>query len=109
MRVPSSRLPGDRIALLAGLTGEQQAQNHPDSLPPSASDIRSLISNRARRGIIACHDGSLYVFEIVGNPVPGYTIDNDRIDRISKLWGNDEVRLLRAFENELGVHVEHIC
>ena len=38
--------------------------NHPDSFPPSAADIRSLIANRARRGIIACHDGSLYVFEV---------------------------------------------
>ena len=81
--------------------------NHPDSLPPSASDIRSLVSNRAQRGVIACHDGTLYVFEIIGDPVPGYTIDDDRVDRISRLWGQDEVRLFRAFEDELGVRVEH--
>ena len=45
--------------------------NHPDSLPPSASDIRSLVSNRAQRGVIACHDGTLYVFEIIGDPYLG--------------------------------------
>ena len=82
--------------------------NHPDSLPPSASDIRSLISNRARRGIIACHDGSLYVFEIVGKPVPGYTIDDETIRVLSQLRGRNEPDLLRGFKESLGVQVEHL-
>lgn len=43
-----------------------------------------------------------------GEPAPGYTIDNDRVDRIQELWGADEARLLRAFRDELGVHIEHI-
>ena len=82
--------------------------NHPDSMPPSAPDILSLEATGAKRGVIACHDGSLYVFEIVGEPAPGYTIDNDRVDRIQELWGADEARLLRAFRDEPGVHIEHI-
>lgn len=77
-------------------------------MPPSAPDILSLEATGAKRGVIACHDGGLYVFEIVGEPAPGYTIDNDRVDRIQELWGADEARLLRAFRDELGVHIEHI-
>lgn len=83
--------------------------NHPDSMPPSAADIKSLVAHRARRGVIACHDGSLYVFWVVDEERAGYTVRNERVDRISRLWGDDESRLLRAFEDELGVHVEHLC
>ena len=82
--------------------------NHPDSMPPSAADIKSLVAHRARRGVIACHDGSLYVFWVVDEERAGYTVRNERVDRISRLWGDDESRLLRAFEDELGVHVEHL-
>lgn len=82
--------------------------NHPDSMPPSAADIKSLVAHRARRGVIACHDGSLYVFWVVDEERAGYTVRNERVDRISRLWGDDESRLFRAFEDELGVHVEHL-
>ena len=82
--------------------------NHPDSMPPSAADIKSLVAHRACRGVIACHDGSLYVFWVVDEERAGYTVRNERVDRISRLWGDDESRLLRAFEDELGVHVEHL-
>lgn len=82
--------------------------NHPDSMPPSAADIQSLVATGARRGVIACHDGSIYVFDTVGEPAPGYNIDGRSVDRIMRLWGDDENRLLRAFEDWLGVRVEHL-
>lgn len=82
--------------------------NHPDGFPPSAADICSLIANRARRGIIACHDGSLYVFEIVGDLVPGYSIDDATIRMLSQLRGGSEPDLLRGYEESLGVRVEHL-
>ena len=82
--------------------------NHPDSLPPSASDVRSLISNRARRGIVACHDVSLYVFEIVGDPAPGYTVDDKTIQMLSLLRSGSESDLLKGYEESLGVRVEHL-
>lgn len=82
--------------------------NHPDSSCPSASDIRSLIATGARRGVIACHDGSLYSYEVVGDPAPGYTVDDDTIRMLAQLRGGDEADLLKGFEESLGVHVEHL-
>ncbi len=82
--------------------------NHPDSLPPSAADIRSLMANHARRGVVACHDGSIYVFWVLDAERAGYTVSDEKVDRMTRLWGDDESRLLRAFEDELGVHVEHL-
>lgn len=82
--------------------------NHPDSLPPSAADIKSLISTQAKRGVIACHDGSLYVFEITGSSAPGYTADDKTLRMIGCLRGSDEDDLLRGYEESLGVHVEHL-
>lgn len=81
--------------------------NHPDSMPPSASDIQSLRTSGARRGVIACHDGSLYVFWIVGDPAPGYTVDDATIRMLSQLRGSEE-DLLRGYEESLGVRVEHL-
>lgn len=82
--------------------------NHPDSMPPSAADIKSLVAHRARRGVIACHDGSLYVFWFVGDPAPGYTVDDDTIRLLSQLRGGSESDLLRGYEESLGVRVEHL-
>ena len=49
--------------------------NHPDSLPPSACDYLSVMMTGSTRGVVACHDGSLYVFEQTGPLAPGYTLD----------------------------------
>ena len=57
---------------------------------------------------VACHDGSLYVFEVVGNPVPGYSIDDATIRMLSQLRGGSEPDLLRGYEESLGVRVEHL-
>lgn len=89
----------DRVALV---------HSHPDSLPPSAADIQSLAATGAKRGVIACHDGSLYVFEIRGAPVPGYTISDETIRMLQQLRDKDESDVLRGYEESLGVHVEHL-
>ena len=80
--------------------------NHPDSMPPSAADIQSLIDTGARRGVIACHDGSLYVFEVVGDPAPGYNVSDATIRLMSLTRSGDD--LLRGYEDVMGVHVEHL-
>lgn len=103
----------ERLAKATSATVDDGAKiaivhNHPDSFPPSAADIRSLIANRARRGIIACHDGSLYVFEVIDAKRAGYTVSDEKVSRITRLWGDDEDRLLRAYGDEMGVHVEHL-
>lgn len=84
--------------------------NHPDSMLPSAADILSLISTGSKRGVICCHDGSIYVFEVVGKPAPGYTVSDSVIRRMVALRsGRSEASIMKAFEDNLGVHVEHLC
>ena len=82
--------------------------NHPDSMPPSAADINSLITTGARRGVIACHDGSIYVYEVIEDAARGYDVSEEGYARVLNLWGDDEGRLLRALRDELGVNVEHL-
>ena len=84
--------------------------NHPDSMSPSAADINSLITTGARRGVIACHDGSIYVYEVVSEPAPGYTISDSSIARMLGFRASDsEESVLKAFEECLGVRVEHLA
>lgn len=90
---------GDDVAIV---------HNHPDSSPPSAADINSLVSTGAKRGVIACHDGSVYVYEVVREPAVGYTISDADVGKVTVAWGDSEDRLLKAFEDMLGVHVEHL-
>ena len=83
--------------------------NHPGSSIPSALDIRSLISTGAKFGVIAAHDGTIYRFEVVGDSAPGYTIDAGTFRRLLRLRQDDsEKKLLEAFENLLGVRIEHL-
>lgn len=83
--------------------------NHPDSSPPPSADINSLVSTGARRGVIACHDGSVYVFEAVREPAPGYTFNDETISPMRSLRSpGGESDILRAYEDNLGVHVEHL-
>lgn len=83
--------------------------NHPGSSIPSAPDIQSLISTGAKFGVIAAHDGTIYRFEVVGDPAPEYTIDVDTVQRLLQLRQDDsEKKLLEAFERLLGVRIEHL-
>jgi proteasome lid subunit RPN8/RPN11 len=91
---------GDDVAIV---------HSHPDSSPPSSADINSLVSTGARRGVIACHDGSVYVFEVVREPAPGYTASDETIETMIGLrLNNGEADVLRAYRDNLGVYVEHL-
>ena len=87
--------------------------NHPGSSIPSAADVLSLVRSGAARGVVACHDGSLYVYEVVGEPAPGHRIwydgAHDSIRDAYRLRIPDgEERALRGIESVLGVRIVHL-
>ena len=38
--------------------------NHPQDMPPSASDINAAAKNKYKRGVIVGHDGRVFVYEV---------------------------------------------
>ena len=86
--------------------------NHPESGIPSMADIRALRDRGAEFGVIVCHDGGLYRYMIVGEPVVGKTIDNDDlfdyILRRTRGVSPDEPTL-RNVEDTWGVRIEYLA
>lgn len=87
--------------------------NHPGSSIPSAADVLSIKRTGAKFGAIACHDGSLYVYEIIGDPAPGYRIWYDEThDSIRDLYDarsrRGEEAAFAAIEQLLGVRYVHL-
>lgn len=85
--------------------------NHPGSSIPSAADFAALKSSGASFGVIACHDGSLYRYSIVGEPIEGYTLSDKTLRRLYDSGlrsGKDEGAIFKAIEHGLGVRIEHI-
>ena len=85
--------------------------NHPGSSIPSAADFAALKSSGASFGVIACHDGSLYRYSIVGEPIEGYTLSDKTLRRLHDSGmrsGKDEGAIFKAIEHGLGVRIEHI-
>lgn len=98
-RMAEAVAAGNRVATI---------HNHPGSGFPSAEDMASLAKSGADFGVIACHDGSIYVYRIVGSPQPGYNISQDSLDDIASRWGSKgEKALFEAIRDWLGVQVEH--
>ncbi len=103
-RISSAASAGHDVAML---------HNHPGSSIPSAADVLSIKRTGARFGVIACHDGSLYVYEIVGEPAPGYRIWYDEThDSIRDLYDarakRGEDAAFAAIEQLLGVRYVHL-
>lgn len=69
--------------------------NHPNSSVPSLDDINSAWKKKYKYGIIACHNGNLYKYKILGE-YSGRSV-NMILDRINKIIYN---------KNELGEQFE---
>ena len=84
--------------------------NHPGSSLPSYTDINCLIKTKSTYGVIACHDGSFYVFRVVGKPDAGYTLDkymwNVFVDLRLREHEKEE-RLFKDIEKAFGIRIEH--
>lgn len=84
--------------------------NHPGSSIPSVSDILSVKRSGAAYGVIACHDGSIYRFSIVGEPVAGYNLSQSTWQRTyARRLDRGEPFALKELEGLFGVRVEHIA
>ncbi len=90
--------------------------NHPDSGKPSAADFASLVATKASFGIIVCHDGSIYRYELVNGRYDGY--DKDAFMKICELAltsyssrianGKSESAAAAAMENDWSLRIEHL-
>ena len=85
--------------------------NHPESGAPSMADIRAIRDRGASFGIVACHDGSLYKYSIVGNPIPPKTLENDGLFNyigVRRSSGVPDDLIFRNVESDYGVRIEFI-
>ena len=75
---------------------------------PSAADLRALKASGARMGAIAAHDGTLYTYELIGEPAPGYNLDQETLRTVYDNRAQDEAKALEAMEQLLGVRIVHL-
>lgn len=94
---------GQRFAML---------HNHPESSIPSMEDIRAIRDRGAEFGIVACHDGSLYKYSIVGEPIAPKTLEDNRLFDYIETCRNakkpDETTFANV-EKDYGVRIEFIA
>lgn len=91
---------GGRIALI---------HNHPGSSVPSASDLNGLLRSNAEFGVIACHDGSFYVYRESWRHGEKYFLSDEKFDLIvgrHRLKGIKSI--LEAIYIREGFVIEHI-
>lgn len=84
--------------------------NHPGSTIPTVSDIDGIRKSGAAYGIIACHDGSIYRFSVVGEPQVGYNLNQrDWANAYARRLNRGEEYALDELEKMFGVRVEHFA
>lgn len=104
---PSARMSKRIAAAISKGHEVATMHNHPGSSIPSAADILSLKVTGCKFGVIAAHDGSIYVYEIVGEPAPRYNLDQDTLSFVYSRRSDDEAKAFEAIEQLLGVRIVH--
>lgn len=104
---PSARMSKRIAAAISKGHEVATMHNHPGSSIPSAADILSLKVIGCKFGVIAAHDGSIYVYEIVGEPAPRYNLDQDTLSFVYSRRSDDEAKAFEAIEQLLGVKIVH--
>ena len=97
-RVAAAVEAGHRVATM---------HNHPGSSMPSVEDILSLKVSGASLGVIVAHDGTIFTYEVVGEPAPGYTLSNEMFRYAYTLRAEDEEMAFEALEQLFGVKIVH--
>ncbi len=105
---PSERMRSRVAKAVAAGHEVATMHNHPGSSIPSAADLLALKATGCAFGAIACHDGSLCVYRIVGDPAPGYTLDEERLSRAYAQRSGDEARAFEAMRQLFGVEIVHL-
>ena len=83
--------------------------NHPENLVPSPEDIAAIRDREAEFGIIACHDGSLFKYSIVGEPLPGSGFEDIGKTYYNRIRHHDERDVIETIREQTGVLLEHIA
>jgi proteasome lid subunit RPN8/RPN11 len=104
--VPSDRMKKRVRAAVDAGHDVVTLHNHPGSSIPSVSDLRALRAAGCKFGAIAAHDGSLFTYELVGEPAPGYNLDRKTLARFYD--ARNEAKSFKAIEQLLGVKIVHL-
>lgn len=79
--------------------------NHPRSLPPSGGDFEGQFNNGYKGGVIACHNGDIYYYEVGKKKFSG-TLFDMTVDKYANR-GYSELeayeKALEQFEKEYGI------
>ena len=84
--------------------------NHPESKPPSGSDLSSCFMRKYKKGIIVCHNGDIYTYVTSLKPLPANLFDMT-VDKYKKLHYNKGETYayemaLKQFEQSHGIKWE---
>lgn len=82
--------------------------NHPCSSIPSVADVNALKATGCRLGVVVAHDGTVYTYELVGDPTSNYNLDKETLELIVADRSDDETKALEAVEQLLGVRIVHL-
>lgn len=104
---PSARMSKRIAAAISKGHEVATMHNHPGSSIPSAADLLSIKVTGCKFGVIVAHDGSIYVYEIVGEPAPRYNLDQDTLAFVYSRRSDDEAKAFEAIEQLLGARIVH--
>lgn len=104
---PSARMSKRIAAAISKGHEVATMHNHPGSSIPSAADLLSIKVTGCKFGVIVAHDGSIYVYEIVGEPAPRYNLDQDTLSFVYSRRSDDEAKAFEAIEQLLGARIVH--
>lgn len=79
--------------------------NHPESKPPSGSDLQSCGDRYYRKGIIGCHNGDVYIYQTGKKPFTSKLFDLTVAKYISNGYNEIEAyeAALKQFEKNYGI------
>lgn len=80
--------------------------NHPTNLPPTGSDFASQGTRQYNMGVIPCHNGDVYIYQ-VGDKAFSQRLFDDTIEKYKKMgYTNDieaNIKTLEQFESDYGI------
>lgn len=82
--------------------------NHPESKPPSGGDFSSCGQRKYQKGVICCHNGDVYIYQVGNKPFTAILFDNT-VDKYKKLGYNENEaykQTLNQFERDYGIKWE---
>lgn len=82
--------------------------NHPGSAPPSAADAKAAADRKMAWGLTCGHDGSIYRYEVVSDPAPGYDLTEESWNYALMAIATDGEGAYIAIEMKWGVRIDRL-